>query len=182
MSVNRIIERVAQNQGISQAPKPQKTEFRPEWAVAVVFTWGSDGPEEFPKEVFEARDQQALEGRVLCVVKQSNHFPPRFETNVGAFHQGRVSTLTGFRIDDSGLVVGFGEYTPEKGAALLLAAQTFIGLTMVQFVGENNARIHRAAQRRRDQENGPGGANLGVTPHRTGKTERNRAKKTQRPS
>jgi hypothetical protein len=183
MSVNRIIERVAQNQvQASQDPK-QKTEWKPEWSVAAVFTWGAEGPEEFTKDVFVTRDPSALEGKVFCVVKRSNHFPPRFETTVGEFHRGRVSTMTGYRVSDAGVVETFGAFTPAKGATLLLAAQTYIEGFMFEFVSDNEGRIRKTADRRRDQENGPGGSSNGAKPQvRTGKTERDRAKKSQRAS
>lgn len=182
MSVNRIIERVAQNQGQTGQDQKQKPEWKPEWSTAAVFTWNGEGPEEFPKDVFEARDESALEGRVFCVVKRSNHFPPRFETNVGEYHRGRVSTMTGYRVNDAGVVETFGAYCPMKGAALLLAAQAYIDAFMFKFVSDNEDRIRKAAQRRH-QENGPGGSSYGAKPQaRTGKTERDRAKKSHRPS
>lgn len=174
MSVNRILENIER----PRQERQDREEWRPTWKIAVVFTWNAGGLETFNVEEYQKGHG---DGRLMCVVKMSDHFPPRFEVLVGTGTKNGFRNNMGTRINDQGLIEPYGDYTPERAAELLLAAQNYIDLFLGGFLDDNQGKIQRILQKRRDQEHGPGGSQYNQKPaFRTGKTERDRMKKANR--
>ncbi len=175
MSLRQIIDNVQEQVG-----RPEER-WQAEWTLCQVLCWDEDNNapgRPVPINIYK-NERGLLDGKVLCVIRRSNHFPPRYEVSVGESRNTLqfLSNRVGTQISDDFTVDIFG-FMPAKAAALLTAAQTYIDQDLLDFRYDNEDRIRRRIERnkREAQERHSGNKSHG---QRAGKTERDRQKKLQ---
>lgn len=194
MSAKQILDRIAEQQSqqnrSSSKPRPEHQKFQPEWKTVTVLRYDMSGDAVVPVPVADfSINASETENQLFCVIRSSNHFPPRFDIAVGTQHRGRLSTMMGTRLEDDGNIKQFTAFSPQRAAIMYEAAQEEVSAILLAFAADNRGRIAKNSARRLDAENGPGGSNFGNnkpqgnrTPgapgavQRVGKTARDKAK------
>lgn len=177
-SVAQILDSIAEKDKKDRPDRPtERREFKAEWLTVHTSVLNRDG------SICEAPTGSALdefEGCVVGEVRRSNHFPvPRYQTFVGVRARGR--TMPSFSPRTS-----YGEDGKVVVDTTLIDAVpgvfTYLGNWVRGDLAKQAAqpRVQKAIQQRLNRDKGDGG-NQGPQQRRTGKTERDRAKK-QRPS
>lgn len=169
-SVAQILDSIASEK---KDRTTEKREFKPEWLTVHTAVIQRDGT---IVEALAGNGLDEFEGRIIGEVRRSNHFPvPRYQTFVGVRARGRtipsLSPRTGYG-QDGKVTLDTTSLTEVPKMYEHMAGWIQGDLTKQTA----NPRVQKTIQQRLQRDRTDGG-DQGPQQRRTGKTERERAKK-----